>query len=99
MRVPRMTTPKASRDDDSEALHWLKMARRVLSGEIDPHNARAVLSARGKARQTAHPAALADPALAYRQSRQTNVARMRELSMSSSITVSTTMMICAAVSA
>lgn len=50
MRVPRMTTPKASRDDDSEALYWLKMARRVLSGEIDPHNARAVLSTRRKAR-------------------------------------------------
>lgn len=43
-----MTLPKASRDDDSEALYWLKMAKRIISGEIDPHNARAVLSARRK---------------------------------------------------
>lgn len=45
-----MTTPKASRDDDSEALYWLKMARRILSGEVDRHNARTVLSARRKVR-------------------------------------------------
>lgn len=45
-----MKTPAESRDEDSEALYWLKMAKRILSGEIDPHNARAVLSTRKKER-------------------------------------------------
>ncbi|RDV04326.1 hypothetical protein [Undibacter mobilis] len=45
-----MTKPTQARDDDSEALYWLKIAKGVLSGEIDPHNARAVLSARRQAR-------------------------------------------------
>ena len=50
LRMPQMNAPAESRNDDSEALYWLKIARRVLSGEIDPHNARAVLSARREER-------------------------------------------------
>jgi hypothetical protein len=49
-----MDLPAESRNDDSEALYWLKIAKRVLSGEIDPHNARAVLSARRKERTGPH---------------------------------------------
>lgn len=45
-----MKAPAEARDDESEALYWLKIAKRILSGEIDPHNARAVLSVRRKAR-------------------------------------------------
>jgi hypothetical protein len=41
-----MTTPvAASGDDDSEAAYWLQMARRILSGEIAPQDARAALNA------------------------------------------------------
>lgn len=38
-----MTTPPTD-DDDSEALHWLAMARRILSGEIAPQDARCLLN-------------------------------------------------------
>jgi hypothetical protein len=36
-----MTTPPT---DDNEALHWLAMARRILSGEIAPQDARCLLN-------------------------------------------------------
>ena len=46
-----MTTPTpASQDDDSEALYWLRMARRILSGEMAPNDARTALNAGEKAR-------------------------------------------------
>jgi hypothetical protein len=38
-----MTTPPTD-DDDNEALHWLAMARRILSGEIAPQDARCLLN-------------------------------------------------------
>lgn len=39
-----MTIPPS--DDDSEALHWLAMARRVLSGEIAPQEARRLIDSK-----------------------------------------------------
>ena len=45
-----MTTPTpASHDNDSEALYWLRVARRILSGEMAPHEARAALLKTGEA--------------------------------------------------
>lgn len=38
-------------DDASEALHWLRVTNRILSGDIAPHAARTMLTA-----DTAKPA-------------------------------------------
>jgi len=38
-----MTTPTAH-DDDGETIHWLQVARQILSGEITPQAARAALN-------------------------------------------------------
>ena len=46
-----MTIPPS--DDDSEALHWLTMARRVLSGEIAPQEARRIIDSAATQRTTA----------------------------------------------
>ena len=56
--------PTTIADDDSETLYWLTIARRILSGEIEPQDARRMLTsaaATGKAAnargvtQTMHP--------------------------------------------
>jgi len=52
-----MTIPTpVPHDDDGEALYWLQVARRLLSGELAPHDARAALlntgeAARGRSEQ------------------------------------------------
>ncbi len=46
-----MTIPPS--DDHSEALHWLTMARRVLSGELAPQEARRIIDSAATQRPSA----------------------------------------------